>query len=177
MSQLSLKYIGTNRLPTKIAEFELDRLFSLTPEEINDIRRHFRRDHHVPAAVQLVFLRVAGRTFDAYEIVPRVLLAHLGRQLELDAPNIATLRAFYRRRDTLNQHQQWAMESLGLAYPTEHHWRMLYARLKEHAHAAQSVDALVEFGERWLYRTKLIIPSHRTSDMTLFVRLSNAKIR
>ena len=89
MSQLSLKYIGTNRLPTKIAEFELDRLFSLTPEEINDIRSHFRRDHHVPAAVQLVFLRVAGRTFDAYEIVPRVLLAHLGRQLELDAPNIA----------------------------------------------------------------------------------------
>ena len=162
MDPLSLKYIGTNRLPTKLAAFELERLFSLTPEEIHDIRSRFRRSHHVAAAVQLVFLRVAGRTFDAHEIVPRVLLAHLGRQLELDAPRIATLRTFYRRRDTLNQHQQWAMESLGLAYPTEHQWRMLYTRLKEHAHAALSVEALIEFGERWLYRTKLIIPSHRS---------------
>ena len=66
MSQLALKYIGTNRLPHKLSEFELERLFSLTPEEIDDIRTRFRPDHHVPAAIQLVFLRVAGRTFDAY---------------------------------------------------------------------------------------------------------------
>ena len=38
MSQLALKYIGTNRLPNKLSEFELERLFSLTPEEIDDIR-------------------------------------------------------------------------------------------------------------------------------------------
>ena len=162
MSQLALKYIGADKLPAKLSEFELERLFSLTPEEIREIRSRFRRDHHVAAGVQLVFLRVAGRAFDAYEVVPRALLAHLGRQVEQEAPNIASLRSLYRRRDTLNQHQQWAREYLGLDYPTDHQMRMLYVRMKEQAHQALSIDALTQFGARWLYCAKLVIPGERS---------------
>ncbi|MDQ3259993.1 MAG: hypothetical protein M3Q00_04270, partial [Pseudomonadota bacterium] len=53
----------------------------------------------------------------------------------------------------------------------------LYARLKEQAHAALSIDALVEFGERWLYRAKLVIPATAPFDTTASVPLSNAKTR
>lgn len=146
MSQLSLKFLGADHLPAKLSEFDLDRLFCLTPEEIAEVRRRFRREHQVAASIQLVFLRAAGRAFDADESVPRQLLGHLGRQLKCEAPNIATLRALYRRRDTLNQHQQWARAWLELNYPTDHQLRMLYVRLREQADQALSIEALVRFG-------------------------------
>ena len=44
-------------------------------------------------------------TLEAFDHIPREVLAHMARQLALPAPELATLRALYRRRPTLFEHQ------------------------------------------------------------------------
>ena len=62
-------YLGWTRLPADLSEFEITHFFSLRPEEMS------------------------GRTLDAVQRVPSDLLKHLGEQIEVPAPSIATLRA------------------------------------------------------------------------------------
>ncbi len=41
---------------------------------------------------------MCGRTLHAFQRVPAELLKHLGEQMEIPAPDIATLRALYKNR-------------------------------------------------------------------------------
>ena len=62
-------------------------------------------------ALQIGFLRMSGRWLDAVRMVPPALWRHLGSQFSIAAPDLASLRAMYRRALTLIEHQQ-----LGVAY-------------------------------------------------------------
>lgn len=48
-------------------------------------------------ALQMGFLRMSGRLLDAFRIVPGNLWRHLGAQFNVAAPDLASLRALYRR--------------------------------------------------------------------------------
>jgi hypothetical protein len=56
---------------------------------------------------------MTGTTLDAVDYVPRSVLEHVGKQLEMSVPELATLRALYRRPMTLFLHQRWACEYAG----------------------------------------------------------------
>ena len=70
-------------------------------------------------ALQIGFLRMSGRLLEALRIVPAMLWRHLGEQFAA-APDLASLRAMYRRRRTLFEHQGLACETLGFTGSANH---------------------------------------------------------
>jgi hypothetical protein len=95
-------YLGWTRLPAEVSEFEITHFFSLRAEERSAVLTRYRDSLRLGAALQIGFLKMCGRPLDAIQRVPADLLKHLGEQLEIPAPNIATLRALYlKRRRTL----------------------------------------------------------------------------
>ncbi len=47
---------------------------------------------------------MSGRLLDAFRIVPANLWRHLGAQFAVEVPDLASLRALYRRGNTLFEH-------------------------------------------------------------------------
>ncbi len=78
------------------------------------IRKAFRLHHRLAAALQLGFLQLTGTSLASVAYVPTLVLPHLGRQFRGPVPDLATLRALYRRRRTRFEHRRWAIETLGL---------------------------------------------------------------
>ena len=107
-------YLGRHRFPNDITEFELLRAFTFSDRERRDIRRAFRVRYRLAAALQLGFLRLTGTALGSVAYVHTVVLHHLGRQFRGPTPDLATLRALYRRRPTRFEHRRWAIEYLGL---------------------------------------------------------------
>jgi hypothetical protein len=54
-----------------------------------------------------------GRALNSMEVIHWRILAFLGAQLQIPVPRVASLRALYRRRPTLHEHQQLARTELG----------------------------------------------------------------
>ena len=104
---------------------------------------------------------MTGRTLDGLRMVPITLWQHLGRQLDVQAPDLASLRALYRRGQTLFDHQQLACRALGFAWMSEHQRRYLVTVLRDElAHSADR-DRLLGFARRWLYEHRLLIVHDR----------------
>lgn len=154
-------YLGARFLPKQLSGWEIDHFFTLEPEERDDLCRRFRGLNRLAVALQLGFLRMTGCTLDGVRILPRNLLEHIGAQLAIDTPTIASVRALYGRTRTRYDHQQWAMEHLGFATLTPGRRRILVNRLKQQARTTGDVPGLIEFTRRWLYAHQIIIPSTR----------------
>jgi hypothetical protein len=56
---------------------------------------------------------MTGRLLEVVRIVPPVLWRHLGEQLGVAAPDLASLRSMYQRRRSLFEHQEVPCETLG----------------------------------------------------------------
>lgn len=97
MVHIGLRFVGLERLPARLSRFDAESFFSLTTDDIQAIRQRFRSDRQVGAALQLVFLRAAGRSLDRLAVVPKALLTHIGDALGKPAPTIASLQSIYRR--------------------------------------------------------------------------------
>ena len=94
--------LGWRHLPADLSEFEIYRFFTFEPEVHRAIRSRYKDMPRLGVALQLGFLTMSGRTLHAFQRVPTNLLKHLGEQMEIFAPDIATLRALYQgRRATL----------------------------------------------------------------------------
>jgi hypothetical protein len=93
-------YLGWTRLPAEVSDFEITHFFSLRAEERSAVLTRYRNSLRLGAALQIGFLKMCGRPLDAIQRVPADLLKHLGEQLEIAAPTIATLRALYMKRPT-----------------------------------------------------------------------------
>jgi hypothetical protein len=78
------------------------------------VREQFRSEHRVPAALMMLFMCVAGRPLDGFNVLPRNLLRHTAQVRGVTPPSIASLRSIYRRRQTLSKHQLWAKTYLDL---------------------------------------------------------------
>ncbi len=123
MQPWQLAFLGQHELPRELTSFELGYFFSFNDAEIQAIRARRRALNQLGAALHLGFMKMSGCALDAFEMVPRTLLTHLGRELAMDVPTLTSLRALYSRRSTLYEHQRWAAETLGLSQANEHqHW-------------------------------------------------------
>jgi hypothetical protein len=94
-------FLGLKQLPRELTAFEVEAFFTFTPAERLIIEERRRPELKLGLALQLGFLRMSGRVLDAVRIVPAVLWRHLGEQLNVPAPDFASLRAMYRRGKTL----------------------------------------------------------------------------
>jgi hypothetical protein len=116
MRTLLWSYLGWHRFPRDMSAFEMRHFFSFSAVNRRELRVRYPGRLRLGAALQLGFVRMTGTTLDAVDYVPNSVLRHVANALALPAPDIATLRAFYRREKTLFAHQAWAWKFAGF------HW-------------------------------------------------------
>lgn len=162
MPGLEFRYVGQDRLPARLSEFDVERYFALSDSDVSAINERFRRDRRAGAAVQLVFLRASGHTLDHVGTLPRQLLRYVGERLGLPTPSIASLRTLYQRYKTQYEHQVWACEYLGLTSMGADQWSGLEAWMRQDAAESLALDELVQHAHHWLYERRLLIPAERT---------------
>ncbi|MCP4901118.1 MAG: Tn3 family transposase, partial [bacterium] len=155
-------FLGQHELPRELTTFELSYFFSFNDAERRAIRTRRRALNQLGAALHLGFMKMSGCALYAFEMVPPTLLAHLGRELEMEVPTLTSVRALYTRRSTLFEHQQWAAKTLGFRPPNEHQRRALTGLIKKESYKALTSAQLVVFARRWCYEHQLLIPGERT---------------
>ncbi|MGF6931131.1 hypothetical protein OKW41_000270 [Paraburkholderia sp. UCT70] len=161
MPGLQFRYVGKDRLPARLSEFDVERYFALTDSDIAAVNERFRRDHRAGVAIQLVFLRASGHTLEHVGTLPRQLLRYVGERLNLSTPTIASLRTLYKRYKTLYEHQLWTCEYLGIASIGPKHWAELEAWMREDATESLTLDELLQHAHCWLYERRVLIPAER----------------
>jgi hypothetical protein len=123
-------FLGLKRLPRELTAFEIEALFTFTRAERELIEDRRRAELKLGLALQIGFLRMSGRLLDAVPMIPAALWRHLGAQFAVAAPDLASLRALYRRAPTLIEHQQLACEVLGFRWLSEPQRRALVQALR-----------------------------------------------
>lgn len=97
--------LGRRTFPRQLSLFEIEQFFSFTPQELRAIRTRRGALNRLGVALQVGFLRMTGRQLNSVHVLPQPVLAHLGKQLGIPVPDIASIRALYRRERTLYEHQ------------------------------------------------------------------------
>jgi hypothetical protein len=110
---------------------------------------------------------MTGRTLNSFETLPRPVLEHLGGQLHLAVPDIASIRALYRRSRTLFDHQSFAARVLGFTDLTEHAARGLTAHVRREAVTVFRTDGLALAARIWLYEHRYVMPGKRRIAYTV----------
>jgi hypothetical protein len=155
-------YLGWRHFPAELSEFEISRFFTFEPEVHRAIRSRYKDTLRLGVALQLGFLTMCGRTLHAFQRVPAELLKHLGEQMEIPVPDIATLRALYKnRRATLFEHQAWSIEFLGfLRFEMTDAPKILPA-IRDVVKAGVNGDPLLASARRLLHEYRFVIPGTR----------------
>jgi len=161
MPAFALRFVGQEALPPRLSEFDREQFFTLTSAEVAAVREQFRSDHRLPAALMLMFMRVAGRPLDGFNVLPRNLLRHTAQVLAVSPPSIASLRSIYKRRQTLSKHQLWAKTYLGLRELEVDDEAALTAALLAQAADVSHADDLVQSASHWLFTRRILIPGAR----------------
>src|ERR1017187_253322 len=155
-------FLGWRRFPADLSEFEIAHFFTLKPIDIRAVCSRYKESLRLGAALQLGFLTMCGRPLRALQRVPTDLLQHLGEQLTVPAPDIATLRAIYRRRRlTLFEHQTWAISYLGMRRFQASDGETLMGPLTDVVRSGVSGDHLLAATRRILYEHRIVIPGRR----------------
>ena len=161
MPAFALRFVGQEALPPRLSDFDLEQFFTLLSDDVAAIRAQFRSDHRLPAALMLLFMRVAGRPLDGFNVLPRTLLRKTAEALAVSPPSIASLRSIYKRRQTLSKHQLWAKTYLGLRELEPDDEAALTATLLAQAADASHSDDLVQSACQWLFTRRILIPGSR----------------
>jgi hypothetical protein len=154
-------YVGWHDFPKSLPEVLLRRWFTFDARDRSLIRKTFRSRYWISAALQLGIAGMTGTTLRSLEYVPASVLRHLGRQFRQSAPEIATLRALYRRRPTRVEHQRWAIKQCGLREFDADSEQKLTAHLRARTRATLSQGRLEQAAREWLYRAYIAIPRRR----------------
>lgn len=150
MSRWEHRYLGQQRFPDALSALEIEHFFTLGADEFAAVQRRRRVLNRLALALQIGFLKMTGGTLNSVEIIPAGVLEHLGRQLGCDPPRIASIRALYRRRRTLFDHQAAALQALGRKESSEHAERSLVAYLRREAAAVFDNAELTTCARSWL---------------------------
>ena len=118
-------YLGLREVPRELSGFELQAFFTFSRAERELIERRRGAEMKLGLALHIGFVRMCGRPLNAFRVLPPVLLRHLGAELDIEVPDLASLRALYARERTLSDHQQLACETLGFRWMSEHQRRAL----------------------------------------------------
>jgi hypothetical protein len=106
MQSWQTTYLGLKDLPRELSTFELQAFFTFSRSEHEVINLRRSDTHKLGLALHIGFLRLSGRTLNAIRVVPASLWIHLGKELGVPPPEVASLKAMYSRGRTFFDHQQ-----------------------------------------------------------------------
>jgi len=154
-------YLGLRDIPPGLDDFELTSFFSFSAAERRRIDSRHQPLHRLAVALHIGFIRMTGRTLDVFERVPKRLWAHIGGQIGVDSPDIASLRSLYTTRaQTLYDHQQVACDVIGFQQMSEHQRRYVVRWLRETLTGRPDGGVLPEL-KRWLYEHGILLVADR----------------
>ena len=162
-------FLGRRRLPRELSGFELEAFFTFAVAERQAIVERRQPALNLGLALQTGFLRMTGRPLAAVGAVPPALWRHLGAQLAVTAPDLASLRVMYRRLSTFYEHQQLACEVLDFRGPTERRSAVRWSgRCVTDWRGRADRGRLLAFAHRWLvmvcrWRFRRYVASRRKS--------------
>ena len=146
MDNWQATFLGLKQLPRELTAFEIEAFFTFTLAERQLIEDRRRPTLKLGLSLQIGFLRMSGRLLDAVPMVPPALWRHLGTQFAIAAPDLASLRALYRRAPTLIAHQQLACEALGFRWLSEPQRRALVRALRQELTRTRDRQRLLVLG-------------------------------
>ena len=91
-------YLGLREIPVGLDDFELTTFFSYSATECRIIDARRQSLHRLALALHIGFIRMAGRTLDIFERIPKRLWVHISNQIGAAPLELASLRALYTRR-------------------------------------------------------------------------------
>jgi TnpA family transposase len=154
-------HVGVREVPREVGEFELQAFFTFSRAEHAIIQRRRSSALKLGLALHIGFVRMSGRPLDAFRVLPVALLRHLGKELDIPVPDVASLRALYARGRTLSDHQQLACRAVGFGWMTQHQRRALLRALKDEASRCSDRERLLVHARRWLYEHQVLIVHDR----------------
>ena len=157
-------FLGMRGLPRDISDFEMKAFFTFDGAERDAINARRGDSHKLGLALHIGFLRMSGRLLGAFRVIPVALWRHLGNELGIAAPEVASLRAMYERGRTLFDHQQVACTVLGFQWMSEHQRRSLVRELRD------------EVARQWLYKNKLVIVHERAIRTLIAAALAQLEV-
>jgi hypothetical protein len=157
MQRWQESYLGLREVPRELSEFELQAFFTFSSAERAVIDRRRGPALKLGLALHLGFVRMSGRPLDAFRVLPVALLRHLGKELGIPVPDVASLRALYARGRTLVDHQDLACRWLGFSWMTPHQRGVLVRVLRDEVVSCADREQLVALARRWLYEHRLLI--------------------
>lgn len=168
MDRIEHRYLGAADLPRDLSLFEIDIFFSLDDGILRALRTRRRKMNRLGLALQICFIRMTGRFLNSTKLVSSEILSALAEQLDASAPDLASIRSLYRRRQTLYEHQQRAAEIPGCKTLSVGGERGLSAFLGVEAESVHDNDELRKRAMIWLHERSYLMPSRRI--LTDFVR-------
>ncbi len=155
------QFLGATIFPKTLSSVEFRAFFTFSDDELAAMRKRFRTNLRTAGALHLGFLKMTGNLLEETHVIPSKLLRHISTQLGLPALTIASLKAIYKRPKTLNEHQRWAMKTLGFTRATTEQEPGLLLFLCQEARYAAGVDALVDRAKEWLYQRRYLTLADR----------------
>ncbi len=161
MRTLLWTYLGWRKFPRNMNAFDVQQFFSLSAADCQELRIRYPRRLRLGAALQLGFVRMTGTTLDAFDYVPANVMKHVAEMLGISAPQLATLRAMYRRRATLFAHQAWATKFAGFRWAEEADGSSVVESLTAGSAATLDPARLAAQAREELYARRCLIPGDR----------------
>ncbi|WP_371436359.1 Tn3 family transposase [Polaromonas sp.] len=169
-------FLGMRELPRDISDFEMKAFFTFDGAEREAINARRGDAHKLGLALHIGFLRMSGRLLGAFRVVPVALWRHLGNELGIASPEVASLRAMYARGRTLFDHQQVACTVLGFRWMSEHQRRSLVRELRDEVARCADRDQLLVRSRQWLYRNQLVILHERAIRTLIAAALAQLEV-
>lgn len=161
MSRFDQRYLGSGGFPQTLTGAEIERFFTPTPEEKLAILQRRSVPNRIAFALQIGFLKMTGRSLNSVELAPAAILSHIGAVIGCTPPRIASIRALYRRRRTLFDHQSQARQLLGRREISDHGMRGLTGYLRREAISVYDVADLSGRARGWLVDHGYLLPRDR----------------
>ncbi len=155
------QFLGATIFPKTLSSVEFRAFFTYSEDELAAMRKRFRTNLRAAGALHLGFLKMTGNLLEATHVIPSKLLRYISTQLGLPALTIASLKSIYTRPKTLNEHQRWAMKTLGFSRATAEQEPDLLLFLCQEARYAAGVDVLVDRAKEWLYQRRYLALANR----------------
>ena len=157
MDSYHTTFLGIRELPRDLTSFEFQAFFTFSPAEMGLILARRRPLLKLGLALQIGFLRMTGRSLNAFRVVPISLWRHLSAALGVRSPEIASLRALYQREQTLFDHQQLAGQALKFSWIKDGQRRNLIGALRDEVTRTVDRGRLMVYARRWLYDHQLLV--------------------
>jgi TnpA family transposase len=158
MGRWDQQYLGYRTFPGALTSLEVERFFTPTLEEQKAISQRRTAPNKIAFALQIGFLKMTGRLLNSVEIVPASVFETIGERIGCAVPRIASIRALYRRRRTLFDHQAGARALLGRSDFGERAERALTTYLRREAIGVYNIQDLAQRARIWLIEHDYVLP-------------------